>query len=350
MKLKQVALIGSAIICVFATSALAAQMSVEPVYQEISQGDNITVSITVHPENSEIYGASYALYFNNALLNATSQVKEPFLTQDGVSSTIYQDKINNNIGKIVYAESRSGTIGVTDPGVLTTITFQAIGDGGVSSLNLGELDGLMLCSISGSIPTTVNNGSVGLSETSGFAISGFVEYASGDQVLHPDVTITNLNTDEIFVAETNAGSNHYSVSTDSTHISSNDELHFDVGDDLGNVLEFDHTVTQDDVDAGGFVQTIALCNPDTTPSPTHTSSTTATIPLTQTPDTTPTSIATATATATSMIPPTPSPSSSPIIMTTQSEEKAEENERLPGFEAAFTIIGLFVVFISKKRM
>ena len=349
MKLKHVALIGSVIICIFATSALAAQMSVEPVYQEVFQGDNITVSITVHPENSEVYGASYTLYFNTNLLNATSQVQGPFLTQDGASSTIYHNNINNNIGKIVYAESRSGTtIGVTDPGVLTTITFQAIGDGGVSSLNLGELDGVTLGSITGSIPTTVNNGSVEISETPEFAISGFVEYDRGDHVLHPDVTIMNLNTGEVFVAETNAGSNHYDVSTDSTHISSNDELHFDVSDDLGNVLEFDHTATQDEMDAGGFVQNITLCIPDTTPSSTHTPSTTATIPLTQTPDTTPTSIVTATATST--IPLTSSPSSSPIVMKTQSEEKAEENKRLPGFEAAFTIIGLFAVLISKKRM
>jgi hypothetical protein len=86
MKLKQVALIGSAIICVFATSALAAQMSVEPVHQEAFQGDNIKVNITVATEGAEnIYAASYTLYFNNTLLNATSLEKGPFLTSSTAS-------------------------------------------------------------------------------------------------------------------------------------------------------------------------------------------------------------------------------------------------------------------------
>jgi len=263
--IRQIAIL-TLLMCLFATSALAAQMSVEPVYQEVFQGDNVTVDIVVYPEGSEVYGANYALYFNNTLLNATSQVKGPFLTSDGASSTIFQDNINNSIGKIIYAESRSGTtVGITDPGVLTTITFQAIGDGGVSSLDLGELDGLLLCSISGSIPTTVNNGGVKINETPRFEISGFVEYDSGDQVLHPDVMITNLNTGGVFVAEANASSNHYYVSTDVTNISIDDVLHFDVSDDLGNATEFDHTVTHDEMDAGGFVQNITLYIPDTTP-------------------------------------------------------------------------------------
>ena len=349
MKLKQVILIWSAIICIFATSALAAQMNVEPVYQEVSQGATVTVNIIAYPEGNEVYGANYALYFDNTLLNATSQVKGPFLTSDDASSAIYQDNINNNIGKIIYAESRTDTaIGVNDPGVLTTITFQVIGEEGVSSLNLGELEGLLLCSNTSAIPTTVNNGGVKINETPRFVISGFVGYDTEDLVPDPNVIITNLNTGGVFVTVTNADSNHYKVSTDSKHISSNDKLHFDVGDDLGNATEFDHTVTQDEMDAGGFVRNIMLYIPDTTPSPTHTSSTTATIPLTQTPDITPTPIATATATST--IPLTSSTSSSPIVMKTQSEEKTEENERLPGFESVFTIIGLFAVLISKKRM
>ena len=263
--IRQIAIL-TLLMCLFATSALAAQMSVEPVYQEVFQGDNVTIDIVVYPDGSEVYGANYALYFNNTLLNATKQVKGPFLTQDGASSTKYQDNINNSIGKIVYAESRTGVLnGTAVPGVLTTITFQAIGDGGVSSLNLGELDGLLLCSISGSIPTTVNNGSVKINETPRFVISGFVEYDNEDPVPVPDVTITNLNTGGVFVAETNASSNHYYVSTDVTNISTDDVLHFDVSDDRGNVSEFDRTVTQDEMDAGGFVQNITLYIPDTTP-------------------------------------------------------------------------------------
>jgi hypothetical protein len=160
MKLKRVALIVSVIVCVFTTPALAAQMSVEPVQQEVSQGDNITVNITVYPEDSGVYSASYTLYFDNTLFEATLQVQGPFITQGGASSTIYKNEINNSIGKIIYAEGRTGgaPVGTDVPGVLATITFQAIGDGGVSFIDLSDLDGETLFGLSGSIPTTVNNG------------------------------------------------------------------------------------------------------------------------------------------------------------------------------------------------
>ena len=159
MKLKRVALVVSVILCLFATSALAAQMSVEPVQQEVSHGDNVTVNITVYPEDSEVYSASYTLYFDNTLFKATLPVQGPFITQGGASSTIYKNEINNSIGKIIYAEGRSGAPnGTTVPGVLATITFQAIGDGGVSFIDLADLDGETLFGLSGSIPTTVNNG------------------------------------------------------------------------------------------------------------------------------------------------------------------------------------------------
>ena len=253
------------LMCLFATSAHAAQMSVEPVYQEVFQGENVTINITVYPEGSEVYGASYTLYFNNTLLNATSQTQGPFLTQDSQSSTVWGNVIDNPNGTIEYSESRMGIdYGVTDPGVLTTITFQAIGVEGTSPLGISDYNGLLLYSTTGSILTSVNNGSVKINETPKFVISGYVEYDNGDP-LYPDVMITNLNTGEVFAAEANASSNYYQVSTDVTHISINDVLRFNATDDMGNVSEFDHTVTQDEMDAGGFVQNITLYIPDTTP-------------------------------------------------------------------------------------
>jgi hypothetical protein len=149
------------LICVLAASAHAAQISVEPVYQEVSQGDNITIDVVVYPEESGIYGASYTLYFNNTLLNATSQTQGPFLRQDGQSTSIFVDKINNTLGKIEYAECRMGTYDeVTGSGVLTTIAFDVIGDEGVSSLNLSDLEDELLYNTSGSVPADINNGSI----------------------------------------------------------------------------------------------------------------------------------------------------------------------------------------------
>ena len=161
---KQITIL-TVLICFLAAPALAAQMSVEPAHQEAFQGDNITVNIVVDPEGSEVYGASYILYFNNTVLNATSQVKGPFLTQDGNPSNIQypQTEINNTAGEIEYVEYKLGMVpGVTGLGVLTTITFQVIGEEGISPLNLGDSDGLLLCSMNpyGPIPTTVNNGNV----------------------------------------------------------------------------------------------------------------------------------------------------------------------------------------------
>ena len=147
------------IICVFIPSTLAAQINVEPVYLEVFQGDNFTVNVTVYPQGSEVYSASYTLYFNNTLLNAISQTQGEFLRQDDQSSSVWTDEIDNTIGKIEYAESRSGTdVGVTDSGVLTTITFQAIGEEGDSPLNISYLEGELLYSTYGSIPTDINNG------------------------------------------------------------------------------------------------------------------------------------------------------------------------------------------------
>ena len=253
------------LMCLFATSAHAAQISVEPTYPEVFQGENVTINITVYPEGSEVYGASYTLYFNNTLLNATSQTQGPFLTQDSQSSTVWGNVIDNPNGTIEYSESRMGALdGVTGSGVLTTITFQAIGVEGASLLGISDYNGELLYSTTGPILTSVNNGSVKINETPKFVVSGYVEYDNGDPVPDPDVMITNLNTGEVFVAEANASSNHYQVSTDVTHISSNDVLRFNATDDLGNVTVFDHTVTQDEVAAGGFAQNITLYIPDTT--------------------------------------------------------------------------------------
>ena len=150
------------LICFLAAPALAAQMSVEPTYQEAFQGEDITLNITVATEGAEnVYAASYTLYFNNTLLNATSLEKGPFLSQDGNPSNILDPPtgIDNTAGVIKYGECKVGGVpGITGYGVLTTITFQAIGDGGVSFLDLGDIDGETLFGLSGSIPTTVNNG------------------------------------------------------------------------------------------------------------------------------------------------------------------------------------------------
>ena len=45
------------IITLYVTSAQAAQISVEPAYISVSQGEKFTVSITVDPEGTGVLGA-----------------------------------------------------------------------------------------------------------------------------------------------------------------------------------------------------------------------------------------------------------------------------------------------------
>ena len=169
MKLKgtQLIIMTAAVLCIFSLPIMAAStISVEPAYTEVWQGENFTVNITVDSTETGVYGASYTLYFNNTLLNATSLEKGPFLAQDGNPSSIQvpPTEINNAVGEIKYGECKIGMVpGVTGYGVLTTITFQVIGEEGTSRLNLGDLDGALLYSAPpeyGPIPTTLNNGRV----------------------------------------------------------------------------------------------------------------------------------------------------------------------------------------------
>ena len=125
-------------ICLFTTSVHAAQVSVDPSYMDVVKGENFTVDILIDPEGSEVYGAQYELHFNNTLLNATLQTKGTFLSQDGANTNVMKNEINNTIGLVKYGEMRNGfSYGVFNPGILATITFQAIAEeNGISELRL----------------------------------------------------------------------------------------------------------------------------------------------------------------------------------------------------------------------
>ena len=150
------------VILAISQTASAATISVEPPCQKVASGEIFTVNITVYPEGSEVFGASYTLYFNNTLLNATGLTQGTFLSQDGAETYLWVDEINNTLGKVEYAESRKKTTsGVNTSGVLTTITFQAIAERGLSGLHLSDLEGVILSDPDGyPILTNVSNGSV----------------------------------------------------------------------------------------------------------------------------------------------------------------------------------------------
>ena len=267
MKAKEiwVTLVFIATLCVVVQTASAAPVvSVEPSYVSVLQGENFTVNITVDPGSTdEVMGAQYNLYFNNSLLNATKQEKGPFLSQDGASTSIFRNEINNTLGMLKYGESRTGVdYGVTTPGLLTTISFSAI-EPGMCSLNLSnvKLSDPLAQPILGVL---VNDGIVEINESI-FIISGFVTYNDGSPVNNLNVTITNFNTTEVFIAETNEGTNYYQATTNLLHISEGNILHFNASDNIGNSSEFNHAITEAEINAAGFSQDITIYVPDTIP-------------------------------------------------------------------------------------
>jgi len=238
-------------------------IGVEPSHQTVLQGQNFTVNITVDPSGDEVMGAQYELHFNNTMLNGTEQTKGSFLSQDGASTNVFANKINNTIGVVKYGETRIGVdYGITTSGILATITFKAM-EPGTSSLNLSEVK--LSDPVAQPIPgVLVSDGTVEIEETH-FNISGFVNYSDGSPLNNPNVTVTNMNTSEVFTAVTNESSNYYWVSTNLLHISADNVLRFNASDSLGNFTEFYHIVTQGEINAGGFSQNITIYVPDTTP-------------------------------------------------------------------------------------
>jgi rhodanese-related sulfurtransferase len=159
-KMRNLALL---LLIVFCQNAMAAESSVDvsPPIVTASVGDTFTIDIIVDSADNAVYGAQYELYFDNTLLNATSQTQGTFLSRDGGSTNVPIDEINNTLGKIVYGEARMGApAGVTDKGALASITFTAI-KSGTSALTLSYV---MLMDPTGEIATTINSGTCTVTE------------------------------------------------------------------------------------------------------------------------------------------------------------------------------------------
>ena len=261
-------------IFIFVQTAFAAKISVVPPYQAVPKGDNFTVNISVNPEGSEVFGVQYVLQFNNVLMNATSQNKGPFLIQDGITTNVFANEINNTNGVIKYSETRvSVDYGVTNPGVLTTISFQAIAESGTSEF-LFDVVKLSDPDIN-PIPTEISNGTCEIEAT--------------------EQTPTPFPTPAPTQTSTSGGGSS------------------------GN---------------GG-----ASVTPTPTPSPAPTQ----TPSLTTEPTATSTIILASTPTPLLSSSPSPTTSPTPISMPI-----AEEERKLPGFEAMFSIITLLAIYLSFK--
>jgi len=235
-----------------ATAPSMPTISVEPSHLKVLQNETFTINITVNPAGYEIYAAQYDLYFNPIILKTISQSQGNFLSQDGANTIVLVNEINNTIGKIEYGETRMGVEnGVATPGTLASITFKAI-KCGRSELKLSNV--ILSDTNAMSIMTNVSSGDVIVEPIIPFLISGSVIYSSGMPVLHPKITITNLNTSEELIAKTSES--YYQVLTDSAHVCAGNILHFHIN--TTTVVEFNYTVTEDDMRRGGFEKDIVF--------------------------------------------------------------------------------------------
>ena len=147
------------LIC-FCQTCLAAEstMSVSPQTISASQGDVFSIDVIMDPAGSEIYGAQYELHFDKNMLEATSQNQGTFLSHDNTDTIELINNIDNAIGRIDYGETRVGDPeavgGVSEKGVLASITFEVIGSG-TSEL---KLEATLSDSSAQEINVVVNNG------------------------------------------------------------------------------------------------------------------------------------------------------------------------------------------------
>ena len=213
-------------------------MSVSQQPGNVGLNDTFTAEVTVNPSGGEIYAASYDLYFDTTILEAIGQTPGDFLSQDGAETLEYVNKINNTRGKITYVETRTDDVGgATEPGVLASVNFTVIGTG-ISDLTLDDVQFDDLNPIEAYPPQEP------------FLIYGYVWYEDGAPCNNPCVRITNLNTCEEWEADTS--DSYYQITlTSGVDLNATEILRFNATDGIKSSVT-DHTITTDEVDAGGF--------------------------------------------------------------------------------------------------
>ena len=139
MKSKKIVMMVIAVACIIqAASAYEdAILLIELPSQSVSPRSTFTANITVDPVDNEVHYAGYTILFDKDMMNVISQTQGNFLSQDG-ADTLLIETYNNTAGKAEYDETRSVDYGVTNPGILASITFNVTGNAGTGSLNFSS--------------------------------------------------------------------------------------------------------------------------------------------------------------------------------------------------------------------
>jgi PGF-CTERM protein len=333
--------------------AAPAQVSVSPASVEVSSGDTFTVDITVDPKGNEVYGAQYALYFNNNLLKSLTVTNGTFLSQDGAKTNVFINETNNTIGRITFGEARTGIkSGVTNSDTLASISFKVIGTSGTS---YQKLDNVKL--------TNPNAELIEIETKDGTCIIGEVTGEPAVVDIIVDITVYEAHVmmeeepEEFILLDVQTVAEYEAEHIDMPNIElkniPKDELKSRLGElektkkiivyckNGGNSRPAGEILVQHGFESVynmlGGVEAWRL-NRDFpvyrahTPSPSLTS-TLEVSPAPHAPE--------STTTPTPSIPPSPTASMSP----------PEKSNKQPGFEAAFTIIGLLAIayLVSKRK-
>jgi hypothetical protein len=230
-------------------------ISVEPSCPVVMENDILIVNIDIDPDSTQILGAEYTLSFNNNLLKVLNQDKGQFLGQDGTGTLEIINRFDNDNGIIEYGEIRTGVdYGVDIAGTLAAIEFEVISNSGlcelriektiVSNTNAQEIQDII-----------INNGRIGINQPlTSFIIDGDVFYEDDSDCNNPAVTITNLDLGKEWMAVIDDNSNGYQLMLNSiVDITAGETLQFNAtGPNAGQSIIIKHTVTQAQIDDGGF--------------------------------------------------------------------------------------------------
>jgi len=189
------------LISTMTAQAAPAVVSVSPSsVEEVSQGQSFTVNIAIDPKGTEVFGAQYDLYFDMSMLKVVSQTQGTFLSQDGAKTNVVVNKTNNTLGVVKYGEACIGTEnGVSSPGILASISFEAIATSGKSDLQLSTVK---LSDINGKrIETEVNDGVCLIGEVAG-------EPAFTDIKVEEAYEMMEANSEEIILLDVRTEDEH----------------------------------------------------------------------------------------------------------------------------------------------
>ena len=336
LKLKKISILAFLLMIIFCQNVMAAESSVSVSPQTItaSTGDTFTIDIIVDSVGSEIYGAQYELYFDNTILSATSQTQGSFLTQDDATVNVFANDFNNTLGKIMYGEARMGTpTGVTGSGVLASITFETI-KSGTSALTLSYI--MLVDSNGDEVVTTVNSGTCVAAE-SGEAPAITPEAAYTDIPVEeanymiesdPEVIILDVSTLGEYDSEHLIGARWIQVS-DASAISELDEYK-----SLNIIVYSKNGIGSRDACSvlieHGFENVYNMVG--------GINAWRINFPIFSAPKPDPTKIPASSQSPTTDTSPTPN-----------MPDPSSDNEGLPGFGVLFTIAGLLVVFILRRK-